>query len=145
MGTQIGQYLMTMPQHLEPYMTNDNPALSRALQERAFPFCSSVSSRTKEFDDSNTPADFLLSCIAKATCQTYQDHIFKIPALSINSTKQLYTDIGYLGDILEDLGHPLTENLSSLSRLLKLPIRDLHDSEEPQKLVSAVKQMRSIK
>ena len=30
--TQIGQYLMTMPQHLEPYMTNDNPALSRALQ-----------------------------------------------------------------------------------------------------------------
>ena len=49
--------------------------------------------RSKD-DDSNTPADFLLSCIAKATCQTYQDHIFKIPALSINSTKQLYTDIG---------------------------------------------------
>ena len=30
--TQIGQYLMTLPQHLEPYMTNDNISLSRALQ-----------------------------------------------------------------------------------------------------------------
>ncbi len=30
--TQIGQYLMTLPQHLEPYMTNENPALSRAFQ-----------------------------------------------------------------------------------------------------------------
>ena len=30
--TQIGQYLMTLPQHLEPYMTNENPSLARALQ-----------------------------------------------------------------------------------------------------------------
>ena len=37
-----------------------------------------------------------LSCIAKATCHTYQDHIVRIPSLSINSTKQLYTDIGNL-------------------------------------------------
>ena len=62
-----------------------------------FPFCvGGISSRSKETEtDSNpTPADFLLSCIAKATCHTYQDHILKIPSLSINSTKQLYTDIG---------------------------------------------------
>ena len=37
--TQIGQYLMTLPQHLEPYMSNDNPALTRALRERVFPYC----------------------------------------------------------------------------------------------------------
>jgi hypothetical protein len=30
--TKIGQYLMTLPQHLEPYMTHDNHGLSRALQ-----------------------------------------------------------------------------------------------------------------
>ena len=91
--TQIGQYLMTMPQHLEPYMTNDNPSLSRALQARVFPFCGSVTS-SKSGGENNTPADFLLNCIARATCQTYQDHILKIPSLSVNSTKQLYTDIG---------------------------------------------------
>jgi len=142
--TQIGQYLMTMPQHLEPYMTNDNPALSRALQERVFPFCSSVSSRTKEFESSNTPADFLLSCIARATCQTYQDHILKIPSLSLNSTKQLYTDIGYIGDILEDLGHPLTDSLSSINRLLKLTPKELSSSEEPQKWIQVVTTMRNL-
>jgi len=151
--TQIGQYLMTLPQHLEPYMTSENPSLSRAFQERVFPFCvGGISSRSKETEnDSNTPADFLLSCIAKATCHTYQDHILKIPSLSINSTKQLYTDIGYLGDILEDLGHPLTENLGCLSRLLRLPAKDfistsLSNSEEnSQKLVTQVQKMRNIK
>ena len=63
-----------------------------------FPFCGGgVSSKSKEVEnESNTPADFLLSCIAKATCHTYQDHIIRIPSLSINSTKQLYTDIGNL-------------------------------------------------
>ena len=63
-----------------------------------FPFCGGgVSSKSKEVEnESNTPADFLLSCIAKATCHTYQDHIVRIPSLSINSTKQLYTDIGNL-------------------------------------------------
>ena len=35
--TQIGQYLMTLPQHLEPYMTNENPALARAFQVSLFP------------------------------------------------------------------------------------------------------------
>ena len=34
--TQIGQYLMTLPQHLEPYMTNENVALTRAFQVNQF-------------------------------------------------------------------------------------------------------------
>ena len=53
---------------------------------------------------------------------------------------------GYLGDILEDLGHPLTEGLSSLSRLLRVSPKELRESKEPQRnLVSAIKQMRIIK
>ena len=42
--TQIGQYLMTLPQHLEPYMTNENPALARAFQvyARAFGYFSAI-------------------------------------------------------------------------------------------------------
>ena len=59
--------------------------------------------------------------------------------------------LGYLGDILEDLGHPLTENLGCLSRLLRLPAKDfistsLSNSEEnSQKLVKQVQTMRNIK
>ena len=185
---------MTLPQHLEPYMTNDNPGLTRALQERVFPHCSGVATVTAVTDKSssleeseavdfqqNTPADFLLACIAQATCQCYLETILQIPEVSSNSTKQLYTDIGkfffclfhlrsmlelpkscnwklfsmphsfffllgYLGDILEDLGHPLTDGLQSLVALLKLPPKDFtsSSSEYPPKLVSAVGAMRKI-
>ena len=105
--THVGQYLMTLPQHLEPYMTNDNPGLTRALQERVFPHCSGVATVTAITDNTsnleesgavdfqqNTPADFLLACIAQATCQCYLETIVQIPEVSANSTKQLYTDIG---------------------------------------------------
>ena len=53
---------------------------------------------------------------------------------------------GYLGDILEDLGHPLTESLKAIVFLLKLSPKDFFASSsgQPQKLVSAVKEMRSI-
>ena len=97
--TKIGQYLMTLPQHLEPYMTHDNHGLSRALQERVFPYCTGVATITSKVGDAtdfqqNTPADYLLSCISRATCQFYLEAILKIPEVSANATKQLYTDIG---------------------------------------------------
>ena len=97
--TKIGQYLMTLPQHLEPYMTHDNHALSRALQERVFPYCTGVATITSKVGDAtdfqqNTPADYLLSCISRATCQFYLEAILKIPEVSANAAKQLYTDIG---------------------------------------------------
>lgn len=141
--TQVGQYLMTLPQHLEPYMTHDNPALNRAFRERVFPYCGGHTTKDVEGD---TPADFLLSCIATATCQVYQDNILKIPEVSTNSTKQLHVDIGYLGDILDDLGHSLTEGLISIVFLLKLTPKEYWTSstEHPQKLVSTIRKMRNL-
>ena len=131
--TKIGQYLMTLPQHLEPYMTHDNLGLTRALQERVFPYCSGVATVTAVPNDvSNadriidlpqyTPADFLLSCIARATCHNYQEAILKIPELSPNAAKQLYTDIGnsYIFRIggRFDLGGD--SNITSRLRLVEL-------------------------
>ena len=60
--------------------------------------------------------------------------------------RSLYFILGYLGDILEDLGHPLTESLKSIVFLLKLSPKEFltSSSGQPQKLVSAVKEMRSI-
>jgi len=142
--TQIGQYLMTLPQHLEPYMANDNPSLIRAFRERTFPYCGG---NTKEVAvEGETPADFLLNCIATATCQVYQDNILKIPEVSTNSAKQLHVDIGYLGDILDDLGHSLTEGLNSIVFLLKLTPKDYWSSstDHPQKLVSTIRKMRNL-
>ena len=70
-----------------------------------FPYCSGVALVAAIQDETsnseigndlqqNTPADFLLSCIARATCQCYLEAILKIPEVSPNAAKQLYTDIG---------------------------------------------------
>jgi len=152
--TQIGQYLMTLPQHLEPYMSNDNPALTRALRERVFPYCNgggatamaAAGGQAPASDGTETPADFLLNCITTATCVVYQENILRIPEVSGNSAKQLHVDIGYLGDILDDLGHSLTDGLMSIVFLLKLNPSEYwsRSTEHPQKLVSAIRRMRNL-
>ncbi len=62
--------------------------------------------------------------MARATCETYQAAALRIRTLTANSAKQLATDIGYLGDILEDLGHPLSDGLQAVLKLLRLPAKD---------------------
>ena len=62
--------------------------------------------------------------MARATCEAYQASLLGIPTLTANSAKQLATDIGYLGDILEDLGHPLSDGLAAVLKLLRLPAKD---------------------
>jgi len=78
---QIGQYLMTLPQHLEPFLLRDNPALTLALNV-------AVSNA------GHAGADLLLAGVARSTCQTYCDQILGISMLSPSASKQLATDIG---------------------------------------------------
>ena len=35
---QIGQYVMTLPQQLEPFTTHENPALEKALKAGRLPY-----------------------------------------------------------------------------------------------------------
>jgi len=137
--TQIGSYLMTLPQHLEPYMSSDNTQLSRAFREAVFP-----GSAGKV--EGESPADFLLGCIARSTCSRYQSYILKVGEVTPNSGRQLGVDIGYLGDILDDLGHPLTQDLASLMALLKLPSATykVDSAGYPTRLVTAVRTLRGI-
>merc|ERR1711874_126805 len=137
--TQIGEYLMTLPQHLEPYMSSDNSQLTRAFREAVFPGSSGKT-------EGESPADFLLGCIARSSCSNYLSYILKVPALTPNSARQLAVDIGYLGDVLDDLCHPLTADLASLVVLLKLPA-DLYKMESvghPARLVAAVRNLRGL-
>uniref|UniRef100_A0A0K2UIJ9 Conserved oligomeric Golgi complex subunit 7 n=1 Tax=Lepeophtheirus salmonis TaxID=72036 RepID=A0A0K2UIJ9_LEPSM len=138
--TKIGQYLMTLPQHLEPYMSDDNIALSRSLQECLFPYSGSIS------PNDVPPVDFILGCIATATCECYMEEILKISSLPKNAIKQLFTDIGYLRDILEDLGHPLSERLDSLMILLKVPYQELSkvSNKHSSKLVTFMLSVRGL-
>jgi len=74
------------------------------FKERVFPYCSGVaepsspsSAASTSASSSANPADFLLSCVARATCEAYQTALLRINTLTANSAKQLATDIGKIG------------------------------------------------
>lgn len=64
---QIGEYLMTVPQHLEPFLG-------------------------RESDQTNV--DVLLGKAARQTCNTYADLLLSVTDVSPNQAKQISTDIG---------------------------------------------------
>ncbi|KAK9508413.1 hypothetical protein O3M35_005979 [Rhynocoris fuscipes] len=119
--TQIGEYLMTIPQHLEPFLG-------------------------READQEQTNVEVLLGKAARQTCNTYADLLLSLTDISPNQAKQISTDIGYLGNVLEDLGFGLTDTLSQIAFLLKIPAESYHiqSAGRSAKLVSMVRQMRNI-
>ncbi|PNF30976.1 Conserved oligomeric Golgi complex subunit 7 [Cryptotermes secundus] len=138
--TQIGQYLMTLPQHLEPFLLQDNPSLTLALR---------VADAKYELLSGGAEggfADVLLGIIAKGTCQTYCDNILGICELGPGACKQLATDIDYLGNVLEDLGLSLSDHLQQVSTLLRLSPEEYQTKSSgcSPRLVAAVRQMRNI-
>jgi len=139
--TCVGEYLMTLPQHLEPYMSQDNAPLTRAFRESVFPGSSDTSGAAQQ-----SPADFLLGCISSSTCTSYLSYICSIPSLNNNSSRQLAVDISYLGDILDDLGHPLTNDLSSTAVLLRLSSEKWREESggHSSKIVAMVRGARGI-
>lgn len=136
--TQVGQYLMTLPQHLEPFLLRDNPSLTQALKA-ADPQYAQGSSETGF-------TGILLEIIAKGTCQMFFDQTLGIGQLTSVACKQLATDIDYLGNVLEELGLPLSENLQHMSLLLRLPTEDYQNGSSGcnARVVAAVRQMRRI-
>ncbi|KAL7290045.1 hypothetical protein TKK_0015774 [Trichogramma kaykai] len=136
--TQVGQYLMTLPQHLEPFLLKDNPNLTKALK--------AADAQYNQELCETAYTNILLGIIAKETCQMFQDQTWGIYELSQTACKQLATDIDYLGNVLEELGHSLSENLQQMAILLRLS-PDAYQAGSSgcnPRVVAAVRQMRNI-
>ncbi|XP_036140940.1 conserved oligomeric Golgi complex subunit 7 isoform X1 [Monomorium pharaonis] len=136
--TQVGQYLMTLPQHLEPFLLRDNPSLTQALK-----------AADPQYVQGSAESGFtsiLLDIVARGTCQMFQDQTLGICQLNSVACKQLATDIDYLGNVLEELGLCLSENLQHMSLLLRLPSEDYQSGSSGcnARVVAAVRQMRNI-
>ncbi|KAH0950272.1 hypothetical protein HN011_010098 [Eciton burchellii] len=136
--TQVGQYLMTLPQHLEPFLLRDNPSLTQALKA-ADPQYAQVSTESGF-------TGILLDIVARGTCQMFQDQTLGICQLNSVACKQLATDIDYLGNVLEELGLCLSENLQHMSLLSRLSPEDYQSGSSGcnARIVAAVRQMRNI-
>ncbi|CAH1736628.1 conserved oligomeric Golgi complex subunit 7 [Aphis gossypii] len=110
--TQIGQYLITLPQHVEPFLVRDNEAVTVVLN---------ISDR--RYTDASLEESFtnvLLRILARNTCDVYVEQIQSLRELNNLAAQQLAADIEYLGYVLEELGVKLNETIVQIMDLLRL-------------------------
>ncbi|MBN3320089.1 COG7 protein, partial [Atractosteus spatula] len=141
--TNIGQYIMSLPLHLEPFVTQEDPALELALHAGKLPFPPEQADDLPELDNI---ADYWLGSIARATMQTYCDAILQIPELTPHSAKQLATDIDYLSNVMDALGLQASRTLQQIVTLLKAKPEDFRQMAKPlpRRLSSTVAAMRNL-
>ncbi|CAH0730650.1 unnamed protein product, partial [Brenthis ino] len=87
--TEIGQYLMTLPQHLEMHVS-----------------------------EKQSPWQFLTE-LCVHTCDMYAEKILNIRNMDALGTKRCLTDIVYLSSVVEDLGSKITPSLKTLEKSLR--------------------------
>lgn len=134
--TQVGQYLMTLPQHLEPLLLAPSQALRTALEHS-----------DERYRTPDSPCgDVLLGMVAEETCALLLERVVQVPQLSTGTSKQLATDIDYLGNVLEELCLGLSRTLQQTSLLLRATQENYASVSagcEP-KLVMTMRQKRGL-
>lgn len=86
--------MLTLPHQLEPFTSQDSPALSHALQQGLLPFPPDRVIMREEEGGEPHPSDQWLGAVARGTMTTYADQILQIPSLPPAAAHQLATDIG---------------------------------------------------
>ncbi|XP_059981142.1 conserved oligomeric Golgi complex subunit 7 isoform X1 [Lagenorhynchus albirostris] len=141
--SNIGQYIMSLPLNLEPFVTQEDSALELALHAGKLPFPPEQGDELPELDNM---ADSWLGSIARATMQTYCDAVLQIPELTPHSTKQLATDIDYLINVMDALGLQPSRTLQNILMLLKAKPEDYRQVSKglPRRLATTVAAMRAV-
>ncbi|NP_001085832.1 component of oligomeric golgi complex 7 L homeolog [Xenopus laevis] len=141
--SNIGQYLMSLPLHLEPFVTPEDSTLELALHAGKLPFPPEQGEEMPELDNM---ADYWLGSLARATMQTYCDVILQISVLTPHTTKQLATDIDYLINVMDALGLQPTRTVQHIVTLLKAKPDEYRQLAKslPRKLSSSIAAMRNL-
>uniref|UniRef100_A0A8C2PZ89 Conserved oligomeric Golgi complex subunit 7 n=1 Tax=Cyprinus carpio TaxID=7962 RepID=A0A8C2PZ89_CYPCA len=141
--TNIGQYIMSLPLHLEPFVTQEDPALELALHTGKLPYPPEQGDDVPELENT---ADYWLGSIARATMQTYCDVILQLHELSPHATKQLATDIDYLSNVMDALGLQTSKTLQNIVTLLRAKPDEYRQMAKPlpRRLASAIATMRGL-
>lgn len=85
--------MLTLPHQLEPFTSQDSPALNHALQHGILPF---PDDRDLARDDEGEPhpSDEWLGAVARGAMTTYAQQVLQIASLPPAAARQLATDIG---------------------------------------------------
>ncbi|NXL78858.1 COG7 protein, partial [Leptocoma aspasia] len=141
--SNIGQYIMSLPLHLEPFVTQEDSALELALHAGKLPYPPEQGDELPELDNM---ADYWLGSIARATMQTYCEVILQIPQLTPHSTKQLATDIDYLINVMDALGLQPSRTLQNIVTLLKAKPEEFRQAAKslPRRMAAGIAAMRGL-
>lgn len=137
--TVIGQYLLTLPQHLEPLLLTPNQQLKAGLE-----LCDERYGRNNSTNEAC--ADILLSLLVEECCALYTDRIAQTWEISATAAKQVACDIEYLGSVIEELGLNISVNLQQTIKLLRAPNENYLEVSAgcDPRLVTAIRQIRKI-
>lgn len=149
-ATTIGQYLMTLPQHLEPLAAGLNEgdgelsAMETALRTAKLPFSLEDGGEKSDMDNM---ADLWLTSIVRASEHTYVEACLQIPSLTTHTARQLAADLDYMGNVVDSLGLPIFKDITLLIKLLRSPESEYESvsNDIPKRLVSNVARIRNIK
>ncbi|XP_068063491.1 conserved oligomeric Golgi complex subunit 7 isoform X2 [Anomalospiza imberbis] len=141
--SNIGQYIMSLPLHLEPFVTQEDSALELALHAGKLPYPPEQGEELPELDN---VADYWLGSIARATMQTYCEVILQIPQLTPHSTKQLATDMDYLINVMDALGLQPSRTLQNIVTLLKAKPEEFRQAAKslPRRMAAGIAAMRGL-
>ncbi|XP_068694856.1 conserved oligomeric Golgi complex subunit 7-like [Montipora foliosa] len=141
--THIGDYLLTLPQQLEPYITQENPGLEAAMKAGNLPF------PDLQDQDEHHPGSYWLGSIARGTMQAYTESILRIHVLTPYSTQQLLADIDYFCNVLEALEVTPSQTLTHINALLQATPEKFHevatDLSVEDRIMMAIAGIRSIR
>lgn len=117
--TEVGDYLLTLPQQLEPLSSQDNPRLMAALKVGYLPGQPHGETGTEEH-----VSGVWLEAITKATVDLYVHSILHIPVIINQAAQQLAADIGYFTNVLAAIGHVPNEQLTQLEAIYAATSRE---------------------
>lgn len=137
--TTLGDYLLLLPQQLEPFFLDDNLPLDTALRLIDFAAYPSMS------QDVEGDAFAWLTCVCKSTMFALVEMILKIHRLTGAGCKQLVADVGYISNVMGALEVPLSRDIVDISKLLSCSIDQIDSTETahiPKYLRSKIAAMR---
>lgn len=165
-ATEVADYLMTVPQQLEPFIPDEEDA-KHAMPNSVYAFSKSGSDGERktrnmdddtEKDDNNDELDvsfagMWIGVLAIGTMELYVEKICNLNKLSESGARQLATDAEYVCNVMGSLGVAPTTEMALVSRLLECR-RDMasfnevaaeYNSVEHRKLIRRVAAVRGVK
>eukprot|EP00178_Gracilaria_changii_P023292 TRINITY_DN705_c0_g3_i1.p1 TRINITY_DN705_c0_g3~~TRINITY_DN705_c0_g3_i1.p1 ORF type:complete len:811 (-),score=124.66 TRINITY_DN705_c0_g3_i1:6290-8722(-) len=146
-ATEVADYLMTIPQQLEPFIPDEEDA-RYAMPQSPYVFCK----RGGDADDELSFAGMWISVLTIATMEFYVEKIESLSRLSEGGTRQLATDVDYICNVIASLGVSPSPEMTLICKLLEaksdrasfLQAMDGYTTMDHKKLARRIAALRGI-